>query len=279
MNMIDKNKKWLSLAVLVTFGWLVFLAGAPLPAAVEKGQSAPTAVEKDAEGDPAPAKKISMPMVLVGAGILVVGAVIFLLFIKGGAEKLREDFESRADSRWLPRTESAWSVEDGSYICQKAFGSAPSAWWEWSLYDRAWSKPGYTVSARMRINDQFGPFGLLLVDDPAMEAVNGYQVMFYGDGKYAVRKVEGWNYKTSTAVSSSWIKEWTSSPSILPGLGVWNTFKLVKDGNDYRLFANDILVFAFFDSYYDPRYVALAVHTQISAMHLDVDSVYVDVDK
>ena len=48
----------------------------------------------------------------------------------------------------------------------------------------------------MRINGNVGPFGLLLVTDSSMQAANGYQIMFYGDGNYFVRKVHGWNYST-----------------------------------------------------------------------------------
>jgi hypothetical protein len=277
MNAIAKNKKWITRVVLVTFICLSYLANTPLPAAAENDPPAPLAVEKAAENEPAAIKKSTLPMILVGAGVLAVAAAIFFLFIKGGSEKLRDEFASAADKLWQPRTASAWSVAGGYYICQKAFGGAPSAWWEWSLYNRSWAKPDYTVTTRMQITDHLGPFGLLLVDDPGMEAVNGYQIMFYGDGRYSVRKVQGWNYKTSTAVSYAWIREWTSSLAILPGLNTWNTYKLVKTGSDYRVYANDTLVFSFSDLAYDPRLVALAVHTQVSAMHLEVDSFYVDV--
>jgi hypothetical protein len=277
MNAIAKNKKKVTLVVLVTFIWLSYLANTPLPAAAENDQPAPMAFEKAAENDPAVMKKSTLPLVLIGAGVLAAAAVIFFLFIKGGSEKLHDDFTSAADKLWQPRTASAWSVAGGIYICQKAFGGAPSAWWEWSLYNRSWTKPDYTVTTRMRITDHLGPFGLLLVDDPGMEAVNGYQIMFYGDGNYFVRRVQGWNYKTSTAASYAWIRESTSSLAILPGVNTWNTYKLVKTGSDYRLYANDTLVFSFSDLAYDPRLVALAVHTQAYAMRLEVDSFYVDV--
>ena len=38
------------------------------------------------------------------------------------------------------------------------------------------------------------------------------------------------------------------------------------------------LVYSFFDSSYDPRLVAIAVHTQSQAMHLEVDSFSVDLN-
>jgi hypothetical protein len=111
-----------------------------------------------------------------------------------------------------------------------------------------------------------------------MEAVGGYQFMFYGDGNYFIRKVDGWNYKNSTAAGSTWIKTWTVSTAITPGLNTWNTYKIVKTGSDYQLLANDTAIFSFNDSTYDPRYVAVAVHTKDQAMHLDVESFYVDVN-
>ena len=117
-----------------------------------------------------------------------------------------------------------------------------------------------------------------LVNNATMEAVGGYQFMFWGDGNYFIRKVEGWNYKTSTTTSATWIKNWTISPAILPGLNTWNTYKIVKTGGDYQLYANDTLVFSFTDATYDPRLVAVTVHTKNQAMHLEVDSFYVDMN-
>jgi hypothetical protein len=172
-------------------------------------------------------------------------------------------------------------VAGGYYVCQKALGGPVdnTKWWEWSLYNRSWTKANYTITTRMRVLDQVGPFGLLLVTDSSMQAANGYQIMFRGDGNYFVRKVQGWNYSNSTVVSYDWITaQWVSSSAILTGLGTWNTYKLVKAGGDYKLYANDTLVYSFTDATYDPRLVAIAVHTQASAMHLEVDSFYVDLD-
>ena len=278
MNAIERNKKRITLVVLLTFIWLSYLANAPLPAATDNENSLPMAIEKAAGNQPVLKKKSVLPLVLIGVGVLAAAAALYFLVLKGDAEKLHDDFDSNADSLWLPRTASAWTVAGGYYVCQKALGASPSAWWEWSLYNRSWSKPDYTVTMRARVVGNVGPFGLLLVSDAGMEAANGYQIMFYGNGDYFVRKVEGWNYKASTAVGYTWIKEWTSSPAIAPGVNVWNTYKLVKQSGEYRLYANDTLVYTFIDSNYDPRLVAIAVHTQSQAMHLEVDSFSVDLN-
>lgn len=278
MNTMERNKKWITLVVLVTFIWLSYLASAPLPAATENDSSSPMAVEKAAAGRPVVKKKSILPLVLIGVGVLAAAAALYFLVLKKDSEKIHDDFDSAADALWLPRTASAWTVAGGYYICQKALASAPAGWWEWSLYNRSWTKANYTVTMRARITDNLGHFGLLLVNDSSMEAVNGYQVMFYGDGNYFVRKVEGWNYKTSTATGYTWIKNWTSSTAILPGVSVWNTYKIVKTGGDYQLYANDTLVYSFSDTAYDPRLVAIAVHTQSQPMHLEVDSFYVDMN-
>jgi hypothetical protein len=277
MSAIAKNKKWVTLVVLVTFIWLSYLSTAPLQAATENDSSSPMAFEKAAAAKPVIKKKSVLPLLLIGVGVLATAAALYFLVIKKDTEKIHDDFESAADPLWLPRTASAWTVAGGYYICQKALGVAPATWWEWSLYNRSWTKPNYTITMRARVTDNLGPFGLLLVSDSSMEASNGYQVMFNGDN-YFVRKVEGWNYKASTATSYAWIKQWTASTAIQGGLSAWNTIKLVKTGADYQLYANDSLVYSFTDATYDPRLVAVAVHTQTQAMHLEVDSFYVDMN-
>jgi hypothetical protein len=276
MSAIAKNKKWVTLVVLVTFIWLSYLSTAPLRAATENDSSSPMAFEKAATSQPVIKKKSVLPLLLIGVGVLAAAAAIYFLVIKK-SEKIHDDFDSAADPLWLPRTASAWTVAGGYYICQKALGGAPATWWEWSLYNRSWTKANYTVTMHARVTDNLGPFGLLLLSDSSMEAENGYQVMFNGDN-YFVRRVEGWNYKASTATSYTWIKQWTASTAIQGGLSAWNTIKLVKTGADYQLYANDTLVYSFTDATYDPRLVAVAVHTQTQAMHLEVDSFYVDMN-
>ncbi|MCX6554401.1 MAG: hypothetical protein NTZ12_05210 [Candidatus Aminicenantes bacterium] len=283
MSAMEKNKKWITLAVLVTFVWLTYLASAPLPAASENEGISPMAVEKTAVSKPVIKKKSILPLILIGVGVLAAAAALYFLVLKKDSEKIHDDFDSAADALWLPRTASAWTVAGGYYVCQKAHGSAaPDTWWEWSLYNRAWTKANYTVTVRMRITGNVGPFGLLLTTDSSMQAANGYQFMFYGDGNFFIRKVQGWNYSQSTVVSYDWIttspSHWEVSPAILTGLGTWNTYKIVKAGGDYKLYANDTLVYSFTDATYDPRLVAIAVHTMDQAMHLEVDSFYVDMN-
>jgi hypothetical protein len=279
MNAIEKNKKWITLVVLVTFIWLSYLANAPLQAATENDNGSPMAVEKASAKAPVVKKKSILPLVLIGVGVLAAAAALYFLVLKKDSEKIHDDFDTAADALWLPRTPSAWTVAGGYYICQKSMAGVDNTkFWEWSLYNRAWTKANYTITARMRITDNVGPFGLLLVTDSSLQADNGYQIMFYGDGNYFVRKVQGWNYSQSTAAGFEWIKTWTVSPAILTGLGVWNTYKVVKTGSDYKIYANDTLVYSFNDATYDPRLVAIAVHTQAQAMHLEVDSFYVDLN-
>lgn len=278
MNTIERNKKKITLVVLVTFIWLAYLSNAPLRAATENEKASPMAIEKASMNDPLLKKKSILPIVLIGVGVLAAAAALYFLVLKKDSEKIHDDFDSTADALWLPRTASAWTVAGGYYICQKEKNLADNTkWWEWSLYNRSWSKPNYTITMRARVTDNTGYFGLLLVNDSSMEAVNGYQIMFYGDN-YFVRKVEGWNYKTSNATSFAWIKGWTSSPAIMGGVSDWNTIKLVKAGSEYKLYSNDDLVFSFTDSTYDPRLVAIAAHTQLSAINLQVDSFYVDMN-
>lgn len=277
MIAIERNKKWITLVVLVTFIWLAYLANAPLRAATENDNNSTYAIERVSTSTPVVKKKSILPLILIGVGVLAAAAAVYFLVIKKDKEKVHDNFDSAADPLWLPRTASAWSVAGGYYICQVALGGADNTkWWEWSLYNRSWSKPNYTITTRMRVTDQLGPYGLLLVTDSSMEAVGGYQIMFSGNN-YFVRKVDGWNYKNSTAAGYTWIKSWTANPAIT-GLNTWNTIKLVKTGSDYKLYANDTLVYSFIDTTYDPRLVAIAVHTQTQAMHLEVDSFYVDMN-
>jgi len=218
-----------------------------------------------------------LTLILIGVGVLAAPAALYFLVLKKDSEKIHDDFDSAADHLWLPRTPSAWTVAGGYYILEHAISTSNTQWWQWNLYNRSWTKPNYTITTRMRINASTGYFGVLLVNNSSMDAVGGYQFMFNGDGSYFIRKVDGWNYSNSTATGFTYIKNWTVSPAITVGANSWNTYKIVKAGSDYKLYANDTLVFSFNDATYDPRLVAVTGHTQL-AIHLEIDSFYVDVN-
>jgi hypothetical protein len=279
MTTMARSKKWITTVVLLAFIWLAARANAPLRAAGENDDKSPAAVEKISRDEPLTGKKSILPALLIAAGAITALAAVYFLVIRKNSETLHDDFDGAADPLWRPRTASAWSVTDGRYICRKEAGGADTTkWWEWSLYDRSWSKPAFTITVRMRITDAMGPYGLLLASDPGMEAVNGFQIMFYGDDRFFIRKVDGWNYKDPVSTDFTWIRNWTPSPAIIPGLNQWNTFTLVRNGFAYKLIVNDTLVLSFVDSGCDPRYVAIAVLAQTFPKHLEVDRFYVDVN-
>lgn len=87
--MIKKRQKWIALLVTLTFVWLLQVSTMPLTAAGTTEQVSSTNTEQgpgffeSIEQDASPAKKkSSLPIVLIGVGIVAVAAVLFLVVLK-----------------------------------------------------------------------------------------------------------------------------------------------------------------------------------------------------
>ena len=87
--MIKKRQKWIALFVALTFMWLLQVSTMPVAAAGTTEQISSASAEQGpdfyeaAKPKPAPApKKSILPYVLIGVGVVVVAAVLFLVVLK-----------------------------------------------------------------------------------------------------------------------------------------------------------------------------------------------------
>ena len=87
--MMKKQQKWTALLVILTFVWLLQVSSMPVTAAnsAERIGSAspeqePSFVEKNSPAASQVKKKSILPMVLIGAGVVAVAAVLFLVVLK-----------------------------------------------------------------------------------------------------------------------------------------------------------------------------------------------------
>ena len=79
--MIKKQQKWIALAVVVTFMWLLQVSAMPL-AAENSAEQGPGYVEAAGRQIAPPAKKSILPVILIGVGVVAVAAVLFLVVFK-----------------------------------------------------------------------------------------------------------------------------------------------------------------------------------------------------
>lgn len=87
--MMKKQKKWIALLVALTFVWLLQLstmpvaaAGTPERIAAAGAEQEPAFVEQEKAAAFQAGKKSIVPMLLIGAGIVVVAAVLLLVVFK-----------------------------------------------------------------------------------------------------------------------------------------------------------------------------------------------------
>jgi hypothetical protein len=286
MNIKNRSKKGVALLVVIAFVSFAMFNGLPLGAAGRPagttvrstaGDSAPQALEK--AGARPPQKKVKiLPLALVAAGFVGVIVLAILLGKKdSAAEKdlLHEEFDQAADANWKQRQAANWSVGGGFYRCSAVLGALAKNYWEWSVYDHAWSKADYTVEARMKVSLLRSGYGLMLSDGADMNLANVYQFLFLGDGRYKVRKIVGYDlYRAHNNGPITDFRDWTLGGAKAVD---WNTFTVAKNSSTYVLSVNGNALATFTDAAYDPRYVSIIVYTQYAQVQLEVDSIHIDI--
>jgi len=222
-------------------------------------------------------KNSILPWILAGAGVAAFAVVLLFVVFKSNKEELREEFDSVVSTKWLPRHESYWNVAGGFYSCSAL--KASKSYWEYSIYDKAWSKPNYTVTIKMRRSSDFHGFGINLTTTNDPSATHGYQLYFLGDTRFLIKAMNG---SDMTALDNKYtvIQDWLSNNAILTPVSAWNVFKIIKAGTNYSIYANDTLLVSFDNETYDPRYVGLFAYanTLNVAPKMDLDYVYVEMN-
>jgi hypothetical protein len=277
MRIPEISRRATALFVLIAFAGLLHVAAAPLGAASEKivNSSSTGAIEQPGAAGPAVKKHSILPKILIAVGVLGVAAAVYFLVIKKKTEELHDEFNS-SDSLWLPRHANYWTLGGGLLKCQAPAGAAH--FWEWNIYNKAWSKPDMTVTARLRHVSNYDSVGINLTTGGTPGSFSGYQFQFWPDGRYMIRTLDGYNMETLDS-KATMIKDWTGN-SAIKGLGEWNTFKIVRSGTTYTLYANDVSLFSFTNATYDPRYVSLDAIVYVGHdAEFEFDSVTVDLAK
>ena len=87
--MIKKQQKWIALLVTLTFVWLlqvsampVAAANAPELASSASNEQGPRFIEEEGDGGFQAKKKSILPIILIGAGVVALAAVLFLVVLK-----------------------------------------------------------------------------------------------------------------------------------------------------------------------------------------------------
>jgi len=282
---MELSKKGTALLIGVSFVCFTFLSGLPADArnrpagtrvSMAAGDNVPQALEK-AGAQPLPKKKKILPVVLVAAGLTLAIVLAVLLSKKDAAadlDQLHEEFDQAANANWKQRQAANWTVGGGFYQCSVPLGALAKNYWEWSVYDHAWSKADYTVEARMKVSLPKSGYGLMLSDSADMNLANVYQFLFLGDGRYKVRKIVGYDlYTAHNTGPITNFRDWTLGGAKAVD---WNTIAIAKTGGAYVLSVNGNSLFTFSDTAYDPRYVSIIAYTQYDQVRLEVDSIHID---
>jgi hypothetical protein len=293
MGSLKTVKKGVALLVGSAFMCFIFFSSFPVSAkakplnagtSLTMAGSTPGVLEKAAPKPMVKKKKKSiLPLVLITAGGIGVMVLALLLAKKSestpepASEQLHEDFTTAASASWKPRRSALWSVGNGYYTCTMGMTTNPKNWWEWSVYDHAWSKASYTVEAKMKVTLEKAEYGIMLSDTTNMNKANVYLFLFLGDGLYKVRRIIGYDLYTSTNTGAiTDLKDWTAGGAKAV---TWNTIKIAKSDNSYVLSVNGNSLFTFSDSAHDPRYVSIIAYSQLEKVQLDVDSLNIDVSQ
>lgn len=192
---------------------------------------------------------------------------------------LNEDFNVGAASsilwKWKSHPAAKWVITNGQYA-----STAACSRWNYITYDHNFVAPRYTLRVKMKRSagrgDVSNSIALITGSNPA--AVRGYLFNYSCEGKLSFWRMNDYNIETGAGGIKE-IGPWAKVKSIKTGLGGENAIKIQKNGNTYTYYMNNIKMWSFTDTAYNPGYImiggdCLGQNTQIS-----VDYVYLNVGK
>lgn len=192
---------------------------------------------------------------------------------------LSEDFNVGASTsilwRWKPNPTSKWANTNGRYVL-----TAKCNRWNYVIYDHNFAAPKYTLRVKMKRSagrdDISNSIALITGTNPS--AVRGYLFNYSCEGKLSFWRMNDYNIETGAGGIKE-IGPWAKVKSVRTGLGSDNSIKIQRNGKTYTYYMNNIRMWSFDETAYNPGYImiggdCLGVDTQLS-----IDYVYLDVGK
>jgi inhibitor of cysteine peptidase len=163
---------------------------------------------------------------------------------------------------WVTRPGGPWAVTSAVYYTNGLANKYSSASFNATFNN-------FTYTAKMKRVDTSGSgwsSGLLVRGLPTSFATdndwnNAYEFLYTQNGYFSVWK----------GVGGVWtaLKGWTATTAIAPNN--WNTLKVIADGNQFRFYINNILVWSGSDGSLTSGQVGIAMYRGATAQQLQVD--------
>lgn len=191
---------------------------------------------------------------------------------------LKEDFNSGATSsilwEWVPRSSGNWSVAGGNYV-----GDSRVTQWDYSVYAYRFTGTKYTLTVRMKRSQGniFSSNSVLLAEGSSATAITGYLFNYTADGWVSAWRYRNKNFDTGSSSSVNAEIFWKEHGAVNKGLGNYNTFRIVRDDNNYTYYLNNKLIGSFTSALHDPGYIIIGGFNGNKTTKLEFDYVYLDI--
>lgn len=191
---------------------------------------------------------------------------------------LRELFAANATNsilwKWQPKSDGNWSVVSNTY---RSNANVPK--WNYSIYNLNWAATNYTLTVSMkRAEGSLSSSNTVWLGTTSSPTFNNlFYFQYTADGRVSIWKSTGYNLDTQTGTSSNPILSWTASPAVNTGLEVYNTLKIIRQGNNYTYYLNNQLISSFTDASLNPQYLIIGGYSGSVLTTLQFNYVYLDI--
>ena len=190
---------------------------------------------------------------------------------------LHEDFNVGAESsilwQWQSNPAGNWAAANGQYSATAKLNN-----WNYAIYNYNFASAKYTLHVKMKRTVGRGDRsnGIALITGTNPNVVNGYLFNYSANGMCSFWRMTNYNINTASGGIKP-IGKWGKSSTVRPGLGSDNTIKIVRQGNIYTYFLNNIKTFSFTDSAHNPGYIMIGGDCGGQETQLFFDYVYLEV--
>lgn len=191
---------------------------------------------------------------------------------------LRETFDRGTTSsilwQWQPNPAGKWAIRDGKYTSTVNLSN-----WDYSIYNYNFASSQYTLTVKMKrtMGKKDRSNAVALVTGPNPTAMSGYLFNYTAAGYVSIFKISNFNFNTGAGAAREIPPGWGFTSVVNKGLGSDNTFKIVRQGNNYTYHLNGIKLKSFADSTHNPGYIFVGTDCGGKTTQLFIDYVYLDV--
>jgi len=197
--------------------------------------------------------------------------------INGNLEKgLHEDFYAGAESsilwQWQSNPAGNWVIANGQYTSTARLNN-----WNYSIYNFNFASSKYTLHIKMKRTvgrgDRSNGIALITGTNPAV--MNGYLFNYSANGKCSFWRMTNYNIDTASGGIKA-LGDWGKSSTVNPGLGSDNSIKIVRQGNTYTYYLNNIKTYTITDKAHNPCYIMIGGDCGGQDTQLFFDFVYLE---